>query len=151
MKMFLSALTTLSLVFITDLVLAQSEMSDSPGSAVGDTDSIQAVRPQSDVIDHSDKKRMLAPRGAMIRGGSAPTAENQGTTPVEAETTRKIREALMADPSLSMAAKNITVVTKGQSVTLRGNVKSDAERVAVERIAKKTAGKMSVVNSTQIR
>lgn len=80
-----------------------------------------------------------------------PSAEQQGKSAAEAEMTRKIREALMNDPSLSMAAKNITVITRGQTVTLRGRLASAAERQRVQQIAQEQAGTHNVVNSTRLR
>ncbi|MBX3019896.1 MAG: BON domain-containing protein [Bdellovibrionaceae bacterium] len=88
---------------------------------------------------------------AVERNRRLPSAEQQGLSAREAETTRRIREAIMNDPSLSMSAKNVTVVTRGETVTLRGRLVSEAERTRVEQIAKQKSGNHNVVNATSIR
>jgi hyperosmotically inducible protein len=54
--------------------------------------------------------------------------------------TRNIRRAVIKDKSLSTAAHNVTIITKDGKVTLRGEVKSDAEKQAVESAATNVAG-----------
>ena len=54
--------------------------------------------------------------------------------------TRDIRRALMKDKSLSMAAHNVTIITKGGKVTLKGRVDSAAEKQTVESAASNVAG-----------
>jgi osmotically-inducible protein OsmY len=47
---------------------------------------------------------------------------------------------MTSDPSLSFAAKNVTVVTTGTNVYLRGTVRSAQERDRIEHIARSQAG-----------
>ncbi len=54
--------------------------------------------------------------------------------------TRNIRRALMKDKSLSMAAHNVTIITKEGKVTLKGRVDSAAEKQTVESAASNVAG-----------
>lgn len=54
--------------------------------------------------------------------------------------TRNIRRAMIKDKSLSMDAHNITIITKAGKVTLKGRVKSDAEKQTVESAATNVAG-----------
>jgi osmotically-inducible protein OsmY len=54
--------------------------------------------------------------------------------------TRNIRRALMKDKSLSTSAHNVTIITKDGKVTLKGRVKSDAEKQSVETTATSVAG-----------
>jgi len=54
--------------------------------------------------------------------------------------TRDIRRALIKDKSLSTAAHDVTIITKGGKVTLKGRVKSDAEKQTVESAATNVAG-----------
>jgi hyperosmotically inducible protein len=70
----------------------------------------------------------------------APTPMDQGEGRADLETTQHIRQALMADDSLSLDAKNIKVITKNGTVTLRGPVKSREERASVEAKAWHVAG-----------
>lgn len=72
------------------------------------------------------------PRAAGRDGGSAEgTADQQKETPEDREITRKIRQALVADKSLSTYAHNVKVVTPGGMVTLKGPVRSEEEKAAV--------------------
>lgn len=88
---------------------------------------------------------------AVDRRSRLPAADQQGTSESEAETTRRIREGIMNDPSLSMQAKNITVVTRGETVTLRGGLPNAKEQKRVEQIAKAMAGTHNVVNATKVK
>lgn len=54
--------------------------------------------------------------------------------------TRNIRRALVKDKSLSISAHNVTIITKDGKVTLKGRVKSDAEKQTVETTAASVAG-----------
>jgi hyperosmotically inducible periplasmic protein len=54
--------------------------------------------------------------------------------------TRDIRRALIKDKSLSIAAHNVTIITKGGKVTLKGKVESAAEKQTVESAASSVAG-----------
>jgi osmotically-inducible protein OsmY len=68
-----------------------------------------------------------------------PSPLQQGNSQADLETTQKIRQALMADDTLSYDAKNVKVITTGGVVTLRGPVKNQAERAAIEDIARRNA------------
>ncbi len=54
--------------------------------------------------------------------------------------TRNIRRAVVKDKSLSIAAHNVTIITKDGKVTLKGRVKSDAEKQTVETTAASVVG-----------
>jgi hyperosmotically inducible protein len=54
--------------------------------------------------------------------------------------TRDIRRALIKDKSLSMAAHNVTIITKGGKVTLKGRVESATEKQTVDSAASNIAG-----------
>ncbi len=60
--------------------------------------------------------------------------------------TRNIRRALMKDKSLSMEAHNVTIITRGGKVTLKGRVESAAEKQTVESAASDVAGVGNVDN-----
>lgn len=68
------------------------------------------------------------------------TAMDQSEKRTDLRITQDIRRAVMADPSLSFAAKNVTVVTVRGHVVLKGMVKSAAERAAVSAKAVHVAG-----------
>jgi osmotically-inducible protein OsmY len=67
-------------------------------------------------------------------------ALSQSNDPSDLATTAAIREALMADVDLSTSAKNITVITTGGTITLRGTVNTDAEKRDIDEKALAAAG-----------
>ena len=68
-------------------------------------------------------------------------ANDQSNSADRIETTRKIRQSLVNDDSLSVVAQNVTVVTTDDGVvTLKGSVKSKEEKEAVSKIARSVAG-----------
>jgi osmotically-inducible protein OsmY len=68
------------------------------------------------------------------------TADQQGETKQDREITQKIRRALVNDKSLSTYAHNVKIITVGGMVTLKGPVKSEEEKRAVEEKAVQIAG-----------
>jgi hyperosmotically inducible periplasmic protein len=68
-----------------------------------------------------------------------PTPGSQSNSKADLETTQAIRRALMADDTLSFDAKNVKVITADGVITLRGPVKNEAERAAIEDIARRNA------------
>jgi osmotically-inducible protein OsmY len=78
------------------------------------------------------------------------TADQQGNQSGDLNTTREIRRAIVSDKSLSTYAHNIKVITVNGKVTLRGPVRSDAERTALEEKAAAVAGANNVVNNLSI-
>jgi hyperosmotically inducible protein len=65
--------------------------------------------------------------------------------------TAAIRRAVMSDGSLSFTAKNVKIITTGGKVTLRGPVKSDAEKAAIESKAKSAPGVTEVDNQLEVK
>lgn len=85
------------------------------------------------------------------RNSAAPTPIDQRENKTDLEITQQIRKAVMADGSLSFTAKNVKIITAGGKVTLRGPVKTDAERSAIEAAARKVAGATSVDNQIEVK
>ena len=80
----------------------------------------------------------------------AKTAQDQPLNATDTEITRLIRRELTMDNALSTYAQNIKVITDAQKVTLRGPVRSEAEKIAVQRKAEMIAGKESVMNELDV-
>lgn len=78
-----------------------------------------------------------------------PTDQNENQT--DLKITQQIRQAVMADGSLSFTAKNVKIITQGGKVTLRGPVKTAEERAAIESAARKAAGVTNVDNQLEIK
>ena len=64
--------------------------------------------------------------------------------------TRDIRKALVADKSLSTYAHNVKVITENGFVTLKGPVRSDDEKKAVEAKAIDVAGRDHVADELTV-
>jgi len=75
---------------------------------------------------------------------------DQGESEADRTITQQIRQAVMKDGSLSFTAKNVKIITINRKVTLRGAVKSDAERASIEAAARKIAGVTSVENDLEV-
>ena len=79
------------------------------------------------------------------------TPEDQGFAGSDLSITQKIRQAVMSDSQLSFAAKNVKIITDEGHVTLRGEVKTDAERERIGLYASQTAGKSRVHNKLDVK
>ena len=85
------------------------------------------------------------------RGGVTRTPGDQGENKADLTMTQRIRKALMADKSLSTAAKNIKIITVNGLVTLRGPVKTPQERENILAKAQEVAGMDKVDNQLEIK
>lgn len=77
-------------------------------------------------------------------------AQSQGHSKADVELTRKIRQAVVKDDSLSTNAHNIKIITMDGNVILKGPVKSIEERKKIESLARKVAGKAPVKSDLEI-
>lgn len=84
------------------------------------------------------------------RPGGALTPMDQGGGN-DRDITAAIRRSVVGDKALSFNAKNVKIITVGGKVTLRGPVKSDDEKAAIESKAKSTAGVSSVDNQLEVK
>jgi len=78
------------------------------------------------------------------------TAGQQSNSKTDTALTQKIRKAIVADKSLSTYAHNVKVVTVNGEVTLRGPVRTEAEKTAVQQLAEAEAGATHVINHLEI-
>jgi len=84
--------------------------------------------------------------------GKTLTPEDQSRgTALDVELTRKIRQELVGDKTLSTDAQNIKIITLDGVVTLRGPVASSAEQAKVDGLAKKISGVKKVDNQTEVK
>ena len=77
-------------------------------------------------------------------------ADTQSNSPSDIDLTKRIRQSVMADKSLSTYAHNVKIVTNNGGVTLKGVVRSDQERDTVAMKAATLAGKDNVVNQLKV-
>jgi hyperosmotically inducible periplasmic protein len=74
------------------------------------------------------------------RSKNEPTADQQKENDSDREIARKIRRSVVSDKSLSTYAHNIKIIAQGGVVTLKGPVRSEEEKQAVEVKAAEIAG-----------
>jgi hyperosmotically inducible periplasmic protein len=81
------------------------------------------------------------------REKTEPTADQQKENKSDRELARQVRRALVKDKSLSTYAHNIKVIARDGVVTLKGPVRSDEEKQAVEAKAAEAAGGTEKIKS----
>jgi hyperosmotically inducible protein len=84
------------------------------------------------------------------RAKGAVTADQQRENAADRDVARKIRQSLIKDKGLSSYAHNVKVIAQGGQVTLKGPVRSDEERRAVEAKATEVAGAGHVTNEMSV-
>jgi len=84
------------------------------------------------------------------RDDQSQTATDQSNDPADIKMTADIRKMVVNDGSLSMMAKNVKIITIKGAVTLRGPVKTQKEKAAVESHAKQ-AGAKKISNQLEIK
>ena len=57
----------------------------------------------------------------------------------------------MKDDSLSMTAKNVKIITADGVVTLRGPVKTAAEKATIAKLAEANAGSAKVMDQLEVK
>ena len=78
------------------------------------------------------------------------TADQQKMNEADRKTTKQIRAALTADKALSTYAHNIKIITRNGMVTLKGPVRSEDEKSAIQAKAEQVAGASSVTNKLTV-
>jgi osmotically-inducible protein OsmY len=82
--------------------------------------------------------------------GDTLTSGDQSETEADRTITQKIRQAVVADDSLSITAHNVKIITVNGVVTLRGPVNTDQERKTIASIAGEVAGADKVQNHLEV-
>jgi len=81
----------------------------------------------------------------------AVTADQQKENTSDRELTANIRKALMDDKDLSTYAHNVKIVAHNGTVTLKGPVRSQEEKKAIESKATEIAGSGKVKNMISVK
>jgi len=84
------------------------------------------------------------------RSRNEPTADQQKDNRVDREITLQIRQSIMKDKSLSTYAHNIKIITQDGKVTLKGPVRSEDEKAAIESKAVAIAGANNVTDQLEV-
>jgi hyperosmotically inducible protein len=84
------------------------------------------------------------------RSGDQMTPDKQGAANSDLALSRKIRNALHDDKSLSVYARNVKIISRDGVVTLRGPVHTPEEKTLIEQKAKDIAGAEKVKSEIQV-
>jgi hyperosmotically inducible periplasmic protein len=85
------------------------------------------------------------------RNPSQATADQQKENRPDRDITRDVRRAIMQDKSLSSYAHNVKVISQNGAVTLKGPVRSEEEKSAIEAKAAEIVGKEKVTNQLEVK
>jgi hyperosmotically inducible periplasmic protein len=85
------------------------------------------------------------------QNANEPTADQQKNNRPDSDITQQIRQAIMKDKSLSTYAHNVKIITQNGQVTLKGPVRSDDEKRAVEAKATEIAGQNNVTSELDVQ
>lgn len=80
------------------------------------------------------------------RDSSQPTADQAKNNSPDRDLMKRIRHDIVDDKSLSTYGHNVKVIVDHGRVTLKGPVRSEREKSAIEEYARKYAGSGNVVN-----
>jgi hyperosmotically inducible periplasmic protein len=85
------------------------------------------------------------------RNKAEPTADQQKENQPNREIARRIRRSLVQDKTLSTYAHNVKIIAQDGMVTLKGPVRSDEEKTAVEAKAAEIAGADKVTSQLEVK
>ncbi len=85
------------------------------------------------------------------RGGLTLTALDQGNSKADIATASRIRKEVIAQPGLSVNARNVKIITKNGLVTLRGPVNTPEEKRLIGKIAERTVPPENVSNQLEVK
>lgn len=112
---------------------------------------LSAVALSAFAQDQSSPAADNSARNERDRSGETKTSFDQSNTKGDTQITASIRRAVMKDDSLSMTAKNVKIIAENGVVTLRGPVKSEAEKSKIADLAKSAAGQMKIENQLEVK
>ena len=84
------------------------------------------------------------------RAKGAVTADQQKENAADRDLTKKIRQSVVGDKSLSTYAHNVKIVAQDGQVTLRGPVRTEAEKTSIAAKAAAVAGAGKVTNEITV-
>lgn len=85
------------------------------------------------------------------RNPNEPTADQQQNNRSDRDITQQVRKAIEADKTFSSYAHNVKVITENGQVTLKGPVRSEDEKRAVEAKAAAIAGDGKVSSELTVK
>jgi hyperosmotically inducible periplasmic protein len=85
------------------------------------------------------------------RNPNEPTADLQKNNSSDRDITQQVRRAIIKDKSLSSYTHNVKIITQNGQVTLKGPVRSDDEKRAIEAKATEIVGENKVTSELDIK
>jgi hyperosmotically inducible periplasmic protein len=85
------------------------------------------------------------------RSANEPTADQQKSNRSDRDITQQIRQSIIKDKSLSTYAHNVKIITQNGQVTLKGPVRSEDEKKAIEAKAAEVAGENKVSSELNVK
>ena len=85
------------------------------------------------------------------RSQTQPTADQQKENRPDKDITRDIRRSIAQDKSLSTYAHNVKIISQNGVVTLKGPVRSEEEKSAIEAKATEVVGKENVTSELEVK
>ena len=132
--------TTLSLLCVAALAISASAEDQKQKSNEPKQDGTSSAQ----AVDNTG-------RNERDRSGDTMTSGDQSNSPEDIKITAAIRRAVVGDDSLTMTATNVKIITANGVVTLRGPVKTEAEKTRIGQIAAKNAGGAKVENQLEVK
>lgn len=102
-------------------------------------DSSQSPAPDNTKVNQGDQNKSNA------------TADRQLENKSDREVAQQIRQAVMNDKSLSTYGHNVKIISQNGVVTLKGPVRTDDERRAIEKIAVAIVGQDKVTSQLEVK
>lgn len=127
--------TTLWAVFLASVLGIGSMLVTAPNSSGQEP----ATAPDNTKVNKRDQSN------------AEPTSDQQKENSSDRDMTQRIRRAIMKDKSISTYGHNVKVITQNGMVTLRGPVRSDEEKQAIEAKAKEVAGQDRVTSELEVK
>jgi hyperosmotically inducible protein len=81
--------------------------------------------------DQSSAPTKTSPDNSAVNQTESKTADQQSEATSDRMLTKKIRQAIISDKSLSTYGHNVKIITKDGSVTLKGPVQSEEEKQSI--------------------
>jgi hyperosmotically inducible protein len=134
---------TLAILAASTFALAACDRSGTPGS-------VDAPGPgRQPIVEAANHAADDTGVNARDRSGDTVTPLDQSNEAADIALTQRIRQGIAANESLSVEARNVKVIAQRGAVTLRGPVKTEAEKESIESLAR-TAGAISVDSQLEI-
>jgi len=106
------------------------------------------------VASAQDSSQQTAPDNTKLnqrdQDKSQPTADQQKDNRSDRDITQQIRQSVTKDKSLSTYAHNVKIISQNGMVTLKGPVRSDEEKRAIETKAADIVGPAKVTSELQV-